>query len=368
MSYNPNFNAFVQRLHAIDITTGQERPGSPVEISASVAGSGYDNSSGIVTFDPQRQNQRPALLLLNGVIYVSWASFDDTDFYHGWIIGYSTSTLAQVSIFNDTPDGREGGIWMSGGGPAVDPQGSIYLLTGNGDFTANSLGGRDYGDTFLKLNNGLSVTDWFTPYNQATLSQADLDLGGGGAVIFIDQSAGPYPHLIVGGGKGGTLYLLNRDNLGQFNSSSDSQIVQSLLVSSNGIYSTPLFWQNTLYVGASGTPLGSFAFSPSTAQFQLLPSANSSASYGYPGATPALSAAGASGGILWAIQRSSSSPAVIHAYDATNLNTELWNSSQAANSRDLAGAAVKFTVPTIANGKVYVGTQTELDVYGLLPN
>jgi hypothetical protein len=368
MSYNPNFNSFIQRLHAIDITTGQERPGSPVEISASVAGSGYDNSNGIVTFDPQRQNQRPALLLLNGVIYVSWASFDDTDYYHGWVIGYSTSTLAQVSIFNDTPDGREGGIWMSGGGPAVDPQGSIYLLTGNGDFTANSIGGRDYGDTFLKLNAGLSVTDWFTPYNQASLSQADLDLGGGGAVIFIDQSVGPYPHLIVGGGKGGTLYLLNRDNLGQFNSSSDSQIVQSLPVSSNGIYATPLFWQNTLYVGASDTPLGSFVFSPLTGQFQSLPSANSSAFYGFPGATPALSAAGASGGILWAIQRASASPAVLHAYDATNLNIELWNSSQASNNRDLAGTAVKFTVPTIANGKVYVGTQTELDVYGLLPN
>jgi hypothetical protein len=184
----------VQRLHAIDITTGLERPGSPQIISASITGvTGYDNSAGTITFAPKFQKQRPALLLLNGVIYISWAGFLDTDFYHGWMMGYNATTLAQVTVFNDTPDSRRGGIWMFGGGPAADASGDIYLLTGNGDFNTNSSGERNYGDTFLKLgtSSGLAVADWFTPHDHNNMAINDLDLGGGGAVILLDQLTGP---------------------------------------------------------------------------------------------------------------------------------------------------------------------------------
>jgi uncharacterized repeat protein (TIGR01451 family) len=370
LSENSTTNAIIQRLHAIDITTGQERPGSPKVISASVSGTGYDNSSGTITFAAKMQKQRPALLLLNGVIYISWAGFNDTDPYHGWLMGYDASTLAQVTLLNDTRDGGRGGIWMSGGGPAADSQGNVYLLTGNGDFNANSTGGRNYGDTFLKLgtSGGLSVSDWFTPFDQNNLAANDLDLGGGGAVILIDQASGPFPHLVLGGGKAGTLYVVNRDNFGHYNSSNDSQIVQSFTLGNNGIYSAPLFWQNTLYAAGSDAPLSAYSFSSAASQFQTNPVSVSAQSFGFPGTTPALSAVGTNNAILWAIERTSSSIAVLHAYDPRNLKTELWNSSQALNNRDKAGIAVKFTVPTIANGKVYIGTQTELDVFGLLPN
>jgi len=368
LSENSTTGTIIPRLHAINIATGLERPDSPIVISASVSGTGYDNSNGTITFNIKFQKQRSALLLLNGIVYVCYASYNDTDPYHGWVIGYNASMLAQVTVFNDTPDGGEGGIWMSAGGPAADSQGNIYVITGNGDFNANIVGGRNYGDTFLKLStsSGLSVSDWFTPFNQAALSAADLDLGGGGAVILIDQTTGPFPHLILGGGKDGNLYVVNRDNLGQYNSSNNSQIVQSFLLGSNGIYSAPLFWQNTLYAAAKVAPLGAYPFSPAVSQFQTTPASVSTETFGYPGTTPSLSAAGTTNAILWAIEQNTN--AVLHAYDPTNLQNELWNSSQAPNNRDQAGVGVKFSPPTIANGKVYIGTQTELDVFGLLPN
>jgi len=360
--------SIIQRLHAIDITTGRERPNSPVVIGASVKGTGYDNTNGIISFAAKMQKQRAALFLLNGVVYVCWGSYYDTDPYHGWVIGYSASTLTQVSVFNDTIDGGRGGIWMSGASPAADSQGNIYLLSGNGDFNANNAGGRNYGDTFLKLSTsgGLSVSDWFTPFDQKNLAEQDLDLGSTGAVILPDQVQGPFPHLVLACDKSGTLYLLNRDHFGHYNSSNNSQIVQSFIVDKNEVFSTPLFWQNALYVAADSGPVKAFRFSTVTDQFETSPFSASSQSYVYPGATPVLSAAGTRNAILWAIDPAT--PGVLHAYDPLNLNTEFWNSSQAANKRDQAGAGLKFTVPTVANGKVYVGTQTELDVYGLLPD
>jgi IPT/TIG domain len=371
LTKNSTTNAIIQRLHAIDITTGQERTGSPVLVAASVNGSGYDNSGGTITFTPKMQKQRASLLLLNGIVYVCWAAYNDVDPYHGWMISYDAATLNQLTIFNDTPDGGRGGIWMAGGGPAADSSGNVYLLTGNGDFNANNTGGRNYGDSFLKMGTtgGLSVSDWFAPFDQASLATTDLDLGGGGAVLLVDQPTGPVTHLVVGGGKAGTLYVVNRDNMGHFNSSNNSQIVQSFNIGVNGIFSTPLFWQNTLYGAAVGARLSAFPFTTTTGQFQTSASSVSSTVYGAPGASPALSATGTNNGILWTIERSASgNPAVLHAYDPTNLQNEFWNSSQAANNRDKAGLVVKFTVPTVANGKVYVGTQTELDVFGLLPH
>lgn len=371
LSKNSTTNEIIHRLHAIDITTGQERPHSPVVIAASVNGTGYDNSSGTITFAAKMQKQRTAVLLLNGLVYVSFAGFRDTDFYHGWLMGYDASTLNLVTVFNDTIDGGRGGIWMSGGGPAADSLGNIYLLTGNGDFNANTTGGRNYGDTFLKLgtSGGLSVSDWFTPFDQSYLNAHDLDLGGGGAVILLDYPSSPVPHLVLGGGKAGTLYVLNRDSLGHFKTTDNSEIVQSFSVGANGIFSTPLFWQNTLYAAADGTPLGAYPFSPVTDQFQTSPSSVSNQTFSYSGTTPTLSAAGTANAILWAVRRTSeTTPGVLHAYDPANLKTEFWNSSQAAGGRDLPGNAVHFTSLTVANGKVYLGTQTELDVYGLLPN
>ena len=358
--------AIISRLHAIDITTGKERPNSPVVIEASVKGKAYGNTEGTVAFTAKMEKQRAALLLLNGVVYICWGSYFDKDPYHGWVIGYSASTLAQVSVFNDTIDGGRGGIWMSGANPAADLQGNIYLLSGNGDFNAIKEGGRNYGDTFLKLSTsgGLAVSDWFTPFDEKNLAEQDLDLGGGGAVILPDQP-GHFPHLVLGTAKSGMLYVLNRDHLGHYSPTSDSQIVQSFMVDKNGIYSTPLFWQNTLYVVANQGPVRAFRFSTATNQFETSPASASSQPYYYPGATPVLSSAGGKNAILWVIDPAK--PGVLHAYDALNLNNEFWNSSQAANNRDQAGRGLKFTVPTVANGKVYVGTKTELDVYGLLP-
>jgi hypothetical protein len=365
---NKTTGTIIQRLHAIDIATGRERPRSPAVISASVKGKGYGNSNGIVTFEAKMQKQRAALLLFKGVVYVCWGSYFDKDPYHGWVIGYRASTLAQVSVFNDTIDGGRGGIWMSGANPAADSEGNIYLLSGNGDFNANNAGGRNYGDTFVKLGTSgrLSVSDWFTPFDQKGLAEQDLDLGGGGAVLLPDQVQGPVPHLVLASAKSGMLYLLNRDDLGRYNSSDNSQIVQSFMVDNNGIYSTPLFWQDTLYVVANQGPVRAFRFSKVTHRFEIPPFSQSSQLYYYPGATPVLSAAGTKNAILWVIDPAK--PGVLHAYDALNLNTEFWNSSQAVGKRDEAGRGLKFTVPTVANGKVYIGTKNELDVYGLLPN
>lgn len=358
----------VQRLHAIDIRTGRERPRSPVTVSASVRGTGYDNVNGTVTFAPKMQKQRAGLLLLNGIVYICWGGYNNTDFYHGWLMGYDASTLAQVRVLNDTIDGGRGGIWMSGASPAADSQGNIYLMTGNGDFNADHPGGRNYGDTFLKLrtSGGLTVSDWFTPFDQAKLAEQDLDLGTGGGAMVPDQVGAPFPHLILGCSKSGTLYVLNRDNLGHYNSLSNSQIVQSFVADKNEIYATPLFWKNVLYVTADIGPLKAFRLLTATGRFETEPFSTSSQQSVYPGVVPVLSAAGSENAILWAINPAN--PGILYAYDPTNLKTVFWNSSQAASQRDQAGPGVKFTVPTIANGKVYVGTQTELDVYGLLPN
>ncbi len=365
---NKTTGRIIQRLHAIDITTGRERRSSPVVVGATVKGKAYGNTSSAVNFDAKMQKQRAGLFLLNGVVYVCWGSFFDKDPYHGWVIGYRASTLAQVSVFNDTIDGGRGGIWMSGATPAADSQGNIYVLSGNGDFNASNPGGRNYGDSLLKLKTSgeLSVSDWFTPFDQKNLAEQDLDFGGSGAVILPDQLQGPFRHLVLASAKSGTLYLLNRDHLGHYSSSSNSQIVQSFMVDDNGIYSTPLFWQNTLYVVANQGPVRAFRFSTVTDQFETKPFSASSQPYYYPGATPVLSAAGTKNAILWVIDPAN--PGVLHAYDALNLKTEFWNSSQAANKRDQAGRGLKFTVPTVANGRVYVGTKNELDVYGLLPN
>lgn len=381
---------FFQRLHAIDITTGNERvTPQAIDASISVSGTGAGSVAGQVAFDPRNESQRPGLVLSNAVVYVAWASHEDHDPYHGWVIGFSASTLAPVinAVFNSTPNQvgtlsySRGGIWMGGGAPAVDSAGNLFFITGNGTFDANT-GGSNYGDSVVRLStaSGLSVADYFTPLDQASLDANDTDFGSGAATILVDQPAGPVTHLVIGGGKQGNLFLLDRDNMGKF-STSTNNVIQTVNLG-NSIFATPVFWQNSLYVAGVGA-LRQFAFNSTTGKFNGAPFSQSSTSYRFPGATPSESSSGATNGIIWALDNSlyctPQSPgcgaAVLHAYDATNLAIELWNSSQAAANRDLAGHAVKFTVPTVANGKVYVGTRGndssvlgELEVYGLLPN
>jgi hypothetical protein len=386
-----------QRLHALSLATGAEATNSPVEISAtSVTSAGNCEGGTTMSFNTLTENQRPGLALVNGVVYVSWASHGDNGVYHGWVVGYQESNLtAAPSIFNATPNAAEslsycrGGIWMSGGAPAADSSNNLYVMTGNGVWD----GATDFSDSFLKLSTpGMTVSDYFTPYNQSSLDASDLDVGSSGTALLIDQTSGPIPHLLIGGSKNSEMYLINRDSMGEFNASSDS-VVQEFAVSGHS-FSTPSFWNNTLYyfgVQFGGTQVGqAFAFSTSTGLFTTTPAAQTPTGLGFPGATPSLSATpSGTNGIVWAIDAgaygtsnggsAAAGPAILHAYSASNIATELWNSTQAAGGRDTAGNAVKFTVPTAANGKVYIGTRGNdntqgggtvfgaIYVYGLLP-
>lgn len=374
---------FYQRLHAIDLATGNEKGIAPVNISAAVSGAGDGSSGGTLNFNLQSHHQRPALALVNGVVYICWASHEDTFPYHGWVLGYSASTLQQVGVFNTSPNGGLAGIWMSGGAPAADGLGNLYVVTGNGTFDADQTiaPNNDYGDSVIKLSasSGLNAVDYFTPDDQGFLTQVDADLGSGGVVILPDQAQGPVLHLLVGSGKEGIVYLLDRDNLGHYLPAGNTQIVQSF-PGNNGSFSTPAFWQNTLYIagavqGATDN-LRAYTFNPGSGRFTTSAASVSSHSFPFPGATPVVSSAGASNGIVWAVDSScygvpspcgnTATPAILYAYDATDLSRQLWNSTQ-AGLRDQAGDAVKFSVPTVANGKVYIGTRSEVDVYGLLP-
>ncbi len=381
-----------QRLHALSLIDGSGKFGGPANITAaiSVPGTGDGSSGGNVAFNTLRENQRPGLVLSNGVVYVAWASHGDNGPYHGWVIGFNASTLAIAATFNANPNGSDSGIWMGGGAPAADSSGNLYFLTGNGTFDANS-GGSDYGDSTVKLSTsgGLSVASYFTPADQQNLEGGDTDHGSGGAAILVDQPMNaPHQHLLIGGGKEGNFFLLDRDNLGGYGANAnpvDTNAVQKFS-EGNGIFSTAAFFNNALYIAGAGGQLKSFAFNTGTGQFNAAQTSQSSGSFGFPGATPSVSASGTTNGIIWAMnnnayctqQSSSCGPTVLHAYDATNVATELWNSSQSAG--DAAGNAVKFTVPTVANGKVYLGTRGndtgnggttvpgEVDVYGLKPN
>lgn len=380
---------FFQRLHALDLLNGAEKFAGPANIDSSITviGTGDGATGGTVPFDVQHEHQRPSLALANGLVYVAWASHEDADPYHGWVISFSASNLGVVNKFNDSPFGRRGGIWMSGGAPAIDSSGSLYVITGNGDYDGTD----DFGDSVLKLSSALAVQDSFTPSIQAQLDSNDLDLGSGGAVVLIDLPSAPadHQHLLVGGGKGagfsGQLYSLSRDNLGQFNASDLG--AKQIFPVNGGIFATPAFWQNKLYIAGTGTALKAYALSASTGQFNVTATSQSTNTFKFPGATPSISTNPAnSNGIVWAIDTNSyctpsstsCGPAVLHAYDATNLATELWNSSQGTGNA--AGNAVKFTVPTVANGKVYIGTRGnntggptstvpgQIEAYGLKAN
>jgi outer membrane protein assembly factor BamB len=359
-----------QRLHALDLTSGAELLGGPTEISATSPTA----AGGVAMFVAGQYEERAALLLLNGTVYTSWTSHCDIGPYFGWIIGYSESTLSQSAVLNVAPNGSGGGpsIWMSGGGPAADSEGNIYLLTANGVFetTLDSNGfpnQQDYGNSFLKLSTAggsLSVADYFTMYNEVTESGADEDLGSGGEMLLPDltDSTDTVRHLVIGAGKDGNIYVVNRDSMGKFNASGNSQIWQQVSGAvPAGIWATPAYFNGTVYYGDMGSTLK--AFTIANAKLAATPQSQTSLQFTYPGTAPSVSANGTSNAIVWAHENSN--PAVLHAYDATNLAHELYNSSQSGN-RDQFGAGNKFITPTVADGKVFVGTTSGVAVFGLL--
>lgn len=358
--------SYIQRLHALDITTGAEVLNGPTVITATVPGTSLGGTT--VTLDPLYHQNRSGLLLSNGQIYIGFGSHCDNTPYNGWILAYSAATLSQTSVFISTPNGGQGAIWMGGAGIAADSSGTIFTATGNGSFDST-----DFGDSVLKLTttgNSFTVADYFTPFDQANDVASDLDVGGGGVMLLPDQS-GAHPHELTASSKEGTEYLVDRDQMTVNNQhycsgcSNDPQIVEEFEIGQAGnfMYTTATYWNNNIYLGVSDDSL--FAYPVSNGQINSTPSSSTSAIFEFPGATASISANGASNGILWIIENVN--PAILHAYDATNLANELWNSTQAANDRDQAGdSGVKFSVPTIANGKVYIGTASEVDVYGLL--
>jgi hypothetical protein len=365
-----NTTNYVYRLHALSITTGAEKFGGPVAIQATAS-----SSSGTVTFSAGRQLQRPGLLLSNGVVYIGFGSHGDSGPWYGWMMGYNASTLQQVMAFNTAPNAGAGGVWQSGAAPASDASGGVYFNTGNGAFNVNT-GGVDYGDSTLKLNPNGTVGDYFTPTNQAVFNSSDNDIGAGSHVLLPDQP-GPVPHIMITAGKPGVIYVLNRDNMGKYSSVADNSL-QSLAAltsgpSGGGLFGSPAYWNNFVYFNAWNDFLKAFQFNSSNDTLTL--SSNSLTKLAYPGATPSVSANGNTAGILWIVQGNMANnsvitnppTAVLRAYDATNVATELYNSTQAPLSRDAAGGAVKFAVPTIANGRVYVPNSNQVTVYGLLP-
>src|SRR5690348_583844 len=365
---------YFQRLHKLNLSTGAEMTGAPVAITASVPGTGSGSSGGTLTYSALHENPRPGLALVNGSIYITAGSHGDVEPWHGWILQYNASTLAQTGAYCATPNSSGGGIWMSGSAPVFDSSNNLYVITSNGTYD----GSTEFGDTFLKMSTsgGLSRSDWFTPDDAPTLATRNGDLGAGGAVTLLDSVAGPYPHLVIGGGKEGILYLINRDNMGHFNSNNNNAAIQTWQVAPDlgnygGVSSSGEFWQNTFYIAGSDTPLEAFAFNTSTGMFNTTPTSQSNVTFGFPGVTPAVSALGTANAIVWGIDSSTNGtngqptgPAVLYAFDASNLNNELWDSSMGTNNQ--ASTAVKFAVPTVANGKVYVATTNALDVYGLL--
>jgi hypothetical protein len=347
-------------LHALDVSTGGELLGGPVVITGTAA-----SSDGRGTFAPVFQMQRPALLLQNGAVYIGFGGNGcDVYAYNGWLFAYNSQTLQQEAAFLVTPDGNAASIWQGGAGPAVDENGYIYVATANGTYDGPA-GGNDFGDSVLKMDwngNVFGVLDYFTPYNQKALAQADLDLGSSGPLILPDQP-GLYPHELVAGGKQGTLYLVNRDNMGQFNATTDNVIQEIPKAVVGELTGVPTYWNNSVYVAGEGDYIKQFALVNGTLTQQPV----SETPIFFAGLGPAstsISANGKSNGILWVVRHGT--PALF-AYDPTDLAHEFWDSTQATQSRDKLVTVARFVTPTISNGKVYVGGNTGLQVYGLLP-
>jgi hypothetical protein len=361
---------YFHRLHALDLATGKELFGGPATITATYPGNGAGSSQGMLTFDPARYNERPGLLEVSGTIYTTWGSHCDAGEYTSWVIAYSADTLRQKSVLNLVPNGSEGGIWMAGTAPAADAAGNIYLINGNGTFdTALTSSGfpasGDCGNCFVKLSSGpLQLLDYFTPSNTVGLSDSDADLGSGGPLLLPDlvDATGTTRHLAVFSGKGNTnIFVADLDNMGKFSPNANN-LYQLLpgAIPAGGEFGKPSYFNNTVYYGAVGDSLK--AFPMTSGKLSPTPSSQSVNQFPYPGTTPCISANGSANGIVWAVENGNT--AVLHAYDATKLGSELYNSNQAAGGRDQF-AGNKFITPMVANGRVYVGTPNGVAVLGL---
>lgn len=357
-------NQYFQRLHALAITTGAEKFGGPVQITASVHGKGSGSKNGEVRFDALRENPRAALLLLNNVVYLSWGSSCDVDPYHGWVMAYDAQTLAQKAVLNVTRDGSEGGIWASDTGLGADASGKVYVATGNGTFDA-ATGGRDYGDSLLKLGldgSSIVVLDYFTPFNQAQLNDADADLGSSGPTLLPDQP-GAHRHLLLQPAKGAMIYVIDRDQMGQFRAEGDA-VVQRIRMSGGG-YGAMAYWNGNVYFACSGDSLRDFALENG----QLKLRSSSGIRLDNPGATPSVSADGTKNAIVWALATKTwngpDRSAVLYAFDANNLSEPIYTSEQ-NSKRDRAALATRFVIPLVVNGHLYFGARDEVEVYGLL--
>src|ERR1700676_4852867 len=362
---------YFHRIHALDLTTGKELFAGPTPITASFPGTGAGSSGGTVVFDPRQYNERPGLLEINGTIYTTWGSHCDAGPYTSWVMSYSADTLHQLSVVDLVPNGNEGGIWMAGTAPAADASGNIYFIIGNGDF-GTTLDGQGFpankncGNCFAKISSSIPLTllDYFTPLNTVSESNADTDFGSGGPLLLPDvvDGGGSTRHLAVGAGKDANIYVVDRDNMGKFNASQDNIYQQINGQLSGGVWAKPSYFNGTVYYGAVGDSIKAFPIV--SGKLATSPSSHSSHTFGYPGATPSISANGATNGIVWVVENGGTG--VLHAYDASNLATELYNSNQAANGRDQFSGN-KFITPMVANGKVFVGTQSSVALFGLLP-
>jgi hypothetical protein len=375
-SVQGNTTTYIQRIHAINLADGTEKLNGPTIIQASVPGTGDGSVNGQMAFNSQSQNERAALVEANGSVWITWASHCDSHDYHGWTIGYNAADVSkQTGVYNNTPNGNQGGIWMVSGGISADNAGNLYTVAGNGTFDGNNLGGEDFSQTAQRLAIGagtLSNGDWFTPTNEAVLSNADLDMGTADALLFDDPASGVAPHLLATADKTGRVYLLNRDSLGGFDSgpSSTNGDLQDFVYGSQ-IFTNFGYFNSRLYVGSGGQPLGAFDFTPGTGNMAgylaTTPSMTTpvtfSANYSNGGLQPVFSANGTSNAIVWGFDTSAQ---VLYAFDANNLSSELYSSATNA-SRDVPPAPIKFTVPVIANGHVFVAGQDKVSVYGLLP-
>ncbi|HVZ74081.1 MAG TPA: hypothetical protein VHJ20_17000, partial [Polyangia bacterium] len=364
-------STYKYQLHALDLATGAEKLGGPVIVTASVAGMAPDAVGGMVSLSPLHGGQRAGLGLSGGVLYVPLAGHGDRyKYWHGWVVGYDATTLAQKFVYCTTPDANEGAVWQSGAGIAIDAAGNSYVESANGSFDAMS-GGRDMAMSVLKVDTTGKLVDWFAPHDAVALSNADVDLGSTGPMLLPDQG-GAHPHVMLGSGKPGYLYLLDRDQMGHFNAAGDTQIVQKVSVhpnttsDSNGIFDTPVYFDGRVYVSAVADSIK--AFSLTSGMLSTTPVSQTQKTFAYQ-AHLAVSSNGTKDGIVWMLLANGfipQVPAALYAFDASDLTKELYDSTQAPDQRDVAGLSSKFMVPTIAGGHVFVGTQSELDVYGEL--
>jgi len=364
---------FFQRLHILDIQTGAEKPDSPVEIKASVAGTGdFTDGNGHVVFSPQWQNQRPALLLVDHTLYIGWGSHHINRPWHGWLLAYDTKTLQQVGAFNTTPNGWGGGIWQSGNGPAYDGAGGIFVQSGQGTYTADQ-GGPDFGDSIFRLTrNDLLRSDYFTPYDQAWRLEHDADAGTAGPVLLPDQP-GPHPKLLLSVSKDGNIYLVDRENMGGYNPGNDTavQVVRNAVgivpnvtsLAGNGAgYNTPAYWNGHVYFCGRNDVAKSFSLQNGTLSTQ--PTSQAADVADVRGGGMSVSANGNNDAILWVLQGRSES-SVLFAYDATDLTHRLYSSDDSATRDHLGAAASKFAVPTVYGGNVYAAGKNYVAVFGL---